>query len=64
MGVSVILDLENQVSAADLRQFLSFLPEASESACDLRVTTDLRVIVDDHEVPHFLAIQLPTPHHS
>jgi hypothetical protein len=55
MGVSVILDLNEDVSVPQLRQFLSYVPEGFDPSFDLRMQTQ------DDVIPQFLEIQLPVP---
>jgi hypothetical protein len=55
MGVSVILDLNEDVSVPQLRQFLSYVPEGFDPSSDLRMQTQ------DDVIPQFLEIQLPVP---
>ena len=55
MGVSVILDLNEDVSVPVLKHFLSYVPE------DFEATFDLRMQLERGGVPQFLEIQLPVP---
>jgi hypothetical protein len=55
MGVSVILDLNEDVSVPHLRHFLSYVPE------DFDPNFDLRMKILDGVTPEFLEIQLPVP---
>ncbi|MEY9777207.1 hypothetical protein ABH915_002815 [Arthrobacter sp. MW3 TE3886] len=55
MGVSVILDLNEDVSVPQLRHFLSYVPEGFDPSCDLRMQ------IQDGVTPEFLEIRLPVP---
>lgn len=55
MGVSVILDLNEEVSVPQLRHFLSYVPEKFDPSFDLRMQ------IRDDVIPQFLEIQLPVP---
>lgn len=55
MGVSVILDLNEDVSVPDLRHFLSYVPEGFDTSFDLRMQ------IQDGVTPEYLEIQLPVP---
>lgn len=55
MGVSIILDLNEDVSVPDLRHFLSYVPE------DFEPTFDLRMQIEGGGIPQFLEIRLPVP---
>jgi hypothetical protein len=55
MGVSVILDLNEDVSVPQLRQFLSYVPEGFDPNFDLRMQ------IQDGVTPEFLEIRLPVP---
>lgn len=52
MGVAVVLNLNDDVSVPDLKQFLSFVPEGYAD------TLDLRVLSETGAPPAFLAIDL------
>lgn len=53
MGVSVILDLNEDVSAHDLSHFLSHIPEGFDRSYDLRMQ------IVEGVIPQFLEIRLP-----
>jgi hypothetical protein len=55
MGVSVILDLNENVSVPQLRHFLSYVPQGFDPSFDLRMQ------IQDDVIPQFLEIQLPVP---
>lgn len=55
MGVSVILDLSEDVSVPQLRHFLSYVPD------DFDPKFDLRMQILNGVNPSFLEIQLPVP---
>lgn len=55
MGVSVILDLNEDVSVPVLKHFLSYVPE------DFEATSDLRMQLESGGIPQFLEILLPVP---
>lgn len=55
MGVSVILDLNEDVSVPQLRHFLSYVPEGFDPSFDLRMQ------IQDGVTPEYLEIQLPVP---
>lgn len=55
MGVSVILDLNEDVSVPDLRHFLSYVPEGFDPKFDVRMQVQNGVNAS------FLEIQLPVP---
>ncbi|MFE4229966.1 hypothetical protein ACFRJ8_18995 [Arthrobacter sp. NPDC056886] len=55
MGVSVILDLTEDVSVPALRHFLSYVPQGFDPSSDLRMQ------IQDAVVPQFLEILLPIP---
>lgn len=53
MGVSVILDLNEDVSVPDLKHFLSYVPEGFDHSYDLRMQ------IVEGVIPQFLEIRLP-----
>lgn len=55
MGVSVVLDLSEDVSVPHLKHFLSYVPEGFDASFDLRMQ------IQDGVTPEFLEIQLPVP---
>jgi hypothetical protein len=55
MGVSVIIDLSEDVTVPQLMHFLSYVPD------DFDPTFDLRMQIQSGVNPSFLEIQLPVP---
>jgi hypothetical protein len=55
MGVSVILDLNEDVSVPVLRHFLSCVPEGFDPNLDIRME------IQSNGTPQFLEIVLPIP---
>ncbi len=55
MGVSVILDLNEDVSVPVLRHFLSCVPEGFDPSLDIRME------MQSNGTPQFLEIVLPLP---